>query len=397
MQKFHTRPVITAALVGTGWAGRMHAASYQRICGLDCRLKTVCSLEPGTDRFAEEFHFARWTKDFEQVLSDPEIQIVDIAAPPAVHLWMVEKALEAGKDVICEKPLTGYFGQGEDLPGHTSKKQMLEQVARTLKKLEQKQKESGKALYYAENWIYSPPFVRALELVQKKETTLLTICGQTGHKGSHAAHAASWKANGGGALIRQGTHPVAAALYLKRKEMEAKGEAYGVRSVLGDCACIAGRWDPEKKRALHTNSMDVEDWAQVVITFTDGTKASILAGDLFLSQIYNRMELFGNDAVYRINMTPNNLLEAYFADDKGIQKEAVMEKNDQNIGWHQVLVEEAMLRGYVGQLQDFLECTAYGRMPKSDFRLAKETLLLIYGAYYSAEIGQAVDLKDWLA
>lgn len=52
-------------------------------------------------------------------------------------------------------------------------------------------------------------------------------------------------------------------------------------------------------------------------------------------------------------MTPNNLLEAYFADDKGIQKEAVMEKNDQNIGWHQVLVEEAMLRGYVGQLQDF--------------------------------------------
>ena len=82
MQKFHTRPVITAALVGTGWAGRMHAASYQRICGLDCRLKTVCSLEPGTDRFAEEFHFERWTKDFEQVLSDPEIQIVDIAAPP---------------------------------------------------------------------------------------------------------------------------------------------------------------------------------------------------------------------------------------------------------------------------------------------------------------------------
>ncbi|MCI8586243.1 MAG: Gfo/Idh/MocA family oxidoreductase [Lachnospiraceae bacterium] len=390
------KPTIVAALVGTGWAGRMHAASYQKLWGLDCRLKTVCSLEPGAGQFAEAYHFESWTADFEEVLNDPEIQIVDIAAPPAVHLWMVEQALEAGKDVICEKPLTGYFGQGEERPGDISRKQMLEYVSKTLNALEKKLDESGRTLYYAENWIYSPSFVRALDLIIKKKTTLVTICGQTGHKGSHAAHAAIWKANGGGALIRQGTHPVAAALYLKRKEMEARGENYGVASVLCDCACIAGRWEPVRKRALHTRSMDVEDWAQVVITFSDGTKASILAGDLFLSQIYNRMELFGNDAVYRVNMTPNNLLEAYFSDDIGIQEEEIMEKNDQNVGWHQVLVEEALIRGYVGQLQDFLECSAYGREPRSGLRLAKETLLVIYAAYYSAEIRRAVDMKDWI-
>lgn len=389
------RPTVTVALVGTGWAGRMHAASYQKLWGLDVRRKTVCSLEPGIDSFAKEYYFEGWTADFEEVLRDPQIQIVDIASPPAVHLWMVEQALEAGKDVICEKPLTGYFGQGEERPGDTSKKQMLRQVCETLNTLEKKLRESGRTLYYAENWIYSPPFARAVDLVVKKKTTLLTICGQTGHKGSHAAHAANWKANGGGALIRQGTHPVAAALYLKRKEMESRGETYGVASVFCDCACIAGKWEPVRKRALDTRSVDVEDWAQVVITFTDGTRASILAGDLFLSQIYNRMELFGNDAVYRVNMTPNNLLEAYFSDEIGIQEEEIMEKNDRNVGWHQVLVEEALIRGYVGQLQDFLECTAYGREPKSDFRLAKETLLVIYAAYYSAEIRRAVDLCEW--
>lgn len=73
-----------------------------------------------------------------------------------------------------------------------------------------------------------------------------------------------------------------------------------------------------------------------------------------------------------------------------------MEKNDQNVGWHQVLVEEALIRGYVGQLQDFLECAAYGREPRSGLRLAKETLLVIYAAYYSAEIRRAVDMKNWI-
>lgn len=42
--------------------------------------------------------------------------------------------------------------------------------------------------------------------------------------------------------------------------------------------------------ALHVRAQDAEDWAHLIITFTDGTKADVTAGDLFLSQIYNRME-----------------------------------------------------------------------------------------------------------
>lgn len=390
------RPTVTIALIGTGWAGRMHAASYQKLHGLTCRLKTVCSLEPDLNRFAEDYHFETATPDFEEVLRDSEIQVVDIVTPPSAHFWMVEKALEAGKKVICEKPLTGYFGHGETYPGLTSKETMLAEVYNKMKYLEEKLDSGRGNLYYAENWIYSPPFERAVELVTGKKTALLAVYGQTGHKGSHAAHAANWKDNGGGTLIRQGTHPVAAALYLKKRETEARGQSYGIQSVWCDGACITRGWSKEEKKALHTESTDVEDWAQMVITFADGTKASITSGDIFLSQIYNRMEIFGNDAVYRINMTPNNLLETYWADDRGGEAEKIMEKNDRNIGWQQALVAEEMLRGYVGQLQDFMECAAYGRSPRSDFQLAKETLLVIYAAYLSMEQGTAVDMKKWL-
>lgn len=390
------RPEVTVAMVGTGWAGTMHARSYQKVCGVNCRLKTVCSLEPDLDKFAEKFGFEGWTNDFKEVLQDPEVQIVDIVTPPVTHLWMVKAAIETGKHVICEKPLTGYFGKGEELPGHTSRQVMLESVHETLKELEQLLAQKDTKLFYAENWLYSPPFVRAVDLIEKKKTSLLAIYAQTGHKGSHAPHAANWKDNGGGTLIRQGTHPVAAALYMKKREMLSKGLPFVIKSVWCDDACITEGWTEEQLKALHTRSVDVEDWAQVVITFGDGTKASVTSGDMFLSQIYNRMEVFGNDAVYRINMTPNNLLEAYWSDDENGKDIEVMEKNDQNVGWQDALVIEDVIRGYVGQIQDFLECVAYDRQPHSDFELAKETLLVIYAAYLSSEQKKVIDMEEWL-
>lgn len=388
--------VVVVAMIGTGWAGSMHARSYQKVYGVEYRLKTVCSLEPDLCDFAEKYHFDTYTSDFEEVLRDEEIDIIDIVTPPALHYKMIEAAIKAGKHVICEKPLTGYFGHGNLLPGQDSKKVMFEEVSEALKNIEKELEKSKTLLCYAENWIYSPPFVRMVELVKEKETDLLAIYGHTGHKGSHADHAAKWALNGGGTLIRQGTHPIAAAIYLKKQEMLQKGKTFGIKSVYCDCECLAGKKSVEEKKALAVKSEDVEDWAQVIITFSDNTKASISSGDIFLSQIYNSMEIYGNDAVYRVNMTPNNLLETYWANDVNGENASIMEKNDRNIGWQNALVIEDVIRGYVGQLQDFLECVVHHRTPQSDFDLAKNTLMVVYAAYLSAEIKQTVELSGCL-
>lgn len=389
--------MVVVAMVGTGWAGSMHARSYQKICGVAYRLKTVCSLEPDLCEFAQKYHFETYTANFDDLLQDEEIDIIDIVTPPALHFDMLEKAIKAGKHVICEKPLTGYFGHGNEFSGEDSKEEMFKEVTEKLNRLEEELKKSRSLLCYAENWIYSPPFVRMVELVKEKKTDLLAIYGHTGHKGSHADHAAKWAANGGGTLIRQGTHPIAAALYLKKQEMLQKGQRYGIKSVVCDCGCLAGKKSSEEKKALAVKSYDVEDWAHLLITFVDGTKASISSGDIFLSQIYNKMEVYGNDAVYRVNMTPNNLLETYWADDRNGENTAIMEKNDKNIGWQDALVIEDVIRGYVGQLQDFLECVADGRMPRSDFALAKDTLLVVYAAYLSAEAKRTIELDTYLS
>lgn len=381
---------IYVGMVGTGWAGAMHARGYHFIHGMKCRLKTVCSLEPDLPNFAVRYGFEGYEARFETLLADREIDVIDIVTPPSLHVRMIEQAIAAGKHVICEKPITGCFGVGS-----TDRNTMLEVVQKDLELLRRSLQTSKTQFFYAENWIYSPPFLRMAELIAEKKTRLAVITGQTGHKGSHAEHAQWWKYNGGGALIRQGTHPVSAALWLKQWEAAARGVSFGIESVYCDSSCITKGWDAAAKGALHVLSQDVEDWSRLVITFTDGTKADLTAGDVFLSQIYNKMEVFGNDAVYRCNMTPNDLLETYFANDRGVETAAVMEKNDQNMGWQKALVSEEMIRGYAGELQDFLECVLTGQTPRSGFDLASMTLLVIYAGYLSAQEHRTVTLDHW--
>lgn len=386
---------VVIGLAGTGWAGAMHATGYRKVYGMECRLKTVCSLEEDRKRFADQYGFEHSTDCFEELLNDREIQVIDIATPPSLHKRMIEAALKAGKHVICEKPVTGYFGSGEILQektGEVPKDIMFQTVRLELEQLERVVEESGCCFFYAENWIYSPPFVRMVELIGKKKTKLLSIEARTGHKGSHAPHAAYWCYNGGGAMIRQGTHPVAAALYLKRKEMEARGERYGIRSVLCDVSTVVQ--NAGERGRIASLPVDVEDWGQLIITFTDGTKATVTAGDIFLGGILNSMTVYGTDCTFQCNMTPNDLLEVYLGDDSGVEEEEIMEKNDRNLGHQKALVIEETLRGYTGQLQDFLECTVTGRPSESGFQLAKETLLVIYAGYCSAGQGKRIELKD---
>ena len=124
---------ICIALVGAGWAGAMHAKAYNHIYGIDIRKKTVCALEDTIPEFAACYHFETYTKEYSDVLNDPEVNVVDIVTPPNLHKDMIISAMRAGKDVICEKPLTGYFGMPDDPKpiGTVSKKKIIKKKACT--------------------------------------------------------------------------------------------------------------------------------------------------------------------------------------------------------------------------------------------------------------------------
>lgn len=95
-----------------GWMGETHSRAYRQIgdrfrdSGIRPRL-VVCSdsLEQRANEARERFGFERSTTDWQEVIDNPAVEVVNIAAPNGRHLEMVEAAARAGKHIFCEKPV----------------------------------------------------------------------------------------------------------------------------------------------------------------------------------------------------------------------------------------------------------------------------------------------------
>ena len=331
---------------------------------------------------------------FEQLLEDPDIDVVDICTPAHFHEEMIIRAMQAGKHVICEKPMTGYYGTaGADNIGHTvSKEAMYHDVIERMDKLKKVVKQSGKLFMYAENWVYAPSITKCTEIIKARKNKLLLLKGEESHSGSHASHAALWSHTGGGALIRQGCHPLSAILYLKQVEAQARKEQIHIDSVVAEVGNITNQLSEKDRGVLAARPIDVEDWANVSLTFSDGTKASIMAGDMIVGGVRNNVEVFTSESAHICNITPNNHTLSYFANETNLDDIFISEKVETKQGWQFVSTMDEYVRGYVDEFQDFMECVVYERQPKSDFNLAYETTKAIYAAYWSASEGKRIYL-----
>jgi predicted dehydrogenase len=95
------------AIIGCG-IGRSHIVEGYLPHPDKFEVALLCDLnEARLAEVADEFGIAGRTTSFAEVLADDSIDIVDICTPPGIHLEQVVAALQAGKHVICEKPLTG--------------------------------------------------------------------------------------------------------------------------------------------------------------------------------------------------------------------------------------------------------------------------------------------------
>lgn len=386
---------VTIGIVGAGFAAGFHSRAFGKISGVAVRKKSIADIDIGKARsLAQSYNFEEFHDDYQVLLQDPDIDVIDICTPPFLHSRIALEAIERGKHVICEKPLTGYFGTPGDVPpiGDTvSKAKMFDSVLKETDMLSDVIEASDRLFMYAENYVYSPNILKAAEIIRAKKSKILFMKGEESLKGSTSPVAGHWDKTGGGSLIRVGSHPIGGILWLKREECRARGTEMAVTSVLCDTGRMTTHLSEYERRHISVRPVDVEDFASLTMTFSDGTKALVIAGDTMLGGTTNYVEVYANDAVLHCRITPSDNMSTYMLDEDGLDDVYISELLPTKTGWQKPFVAEEHLRGYAGQFQDFMECAAIGRQPLSDFDLARKTIRVIYGAYLSAEEGRRID------
>ena len=201
-------------LVGAGFVARLHAEAYQHVHGLDVEIVCVAAARPErATKFAAEFGVGRVEADLAAVVNAPDVDVVDLCAPSHRHADMAVAAARAGKHVIVEKPLTGFFG-----PAATPRGEMLQRALASADAVLGACREAKVRLCYAENWVYAPPVQKARRLLAAAGGPILRLVGEESHSGTHAPVNKRWDTGGGGSLLGKGCHPLGAALYLKADE-----------------------------------------------------------------------------------------------------------------------------------------------------------------------------------
>ena len=102
---------LNIAIIGQGFMGRAHSNAYHQVnhffeTGYELRLKVICGRnQAGLEKMAATWGWEEISTDWRSVIERKDIDVIDVATPNWLHAEMSIAAAEAGKIVLCEKPL----------------------------------------------------------------------------------------------------------------------------------------------------------------------------------------------------------------------------------------------------------------------------------------------------
>jgi predicted dehydrogenase len=105
---------IKTAIIGTGFMGRVHTEGVRRLGNVEVAGIAARTAEQARG-LADELSIERSSGDYRDFLRDPAIDAVHICTPNELHFEMAKAALEAGKHVLCEKPLATSAAQAREM------------------------------------------------------------------------------------------------------------------------------------------------------------------------------------------------------------------------------------------------------------------------------------------
>lgn len=244
-------------VIGCGGISRVHFRGWRRIPD-KAQVVAIADIDDGRLAWArEQIGEVSCYRDINALLENAEIDAVDICLPHHLHRLAIIAAAQAGKHILCEKPLC--LDMTEALE--------IERVVRA----------SGVTMMCAHNQLFWPSILAAGEILDSgslgKPLFLRTLdCSRRKILEGASRTLRGWRADpilaGGGELLDTGYHPTYRLLYLARSSPEAVSAMGGT---------------------YHLLDMRAEDSANVMVSFADGAMGNILTSWAFASPVGNPM------------------------------------------------------------------------------------------------------------
>ncbi len=305
-------PVIGVGMLGYAFMGKAHSNAYKKLPYIMYppvampRLVAIAGRnEIAVSEAARRYSYEKYYTDWRKLIADPDIQLFDNGGPGNMHAEPTIAAAQAGKHVICEKPMARSAEEGY---------RMWQEVQKT-----------GVKHMVAWNYRFVPAIRTAYDLIKSGKL------GRIYHFRAaylqewimpHYETAQIWRLNkaasGSGALGDLGSHIIDLSRFLcgEVKSLQAMAKTFVPTRYLPD----GTPWE-----------VDVDDAVVANFEFENGAIGTIEASRFAAGhKNYNCWEINGEKGSIRFDLERMNELEVFWVDEEPRETQ----------GWHQVLVSE---------------------------------------------------------
>ncbi len=342
-------------LLGTGLIGTFYTAALHRHRKID-RIQSVYSRTGERARkFAQEWGIPHATTDLAEAINSPETNMVIVGLPNHRHLEAVTLAAEAGKAILCTKPL-----------GRTA-----EEALQMLRAVEKANVFHG----YLEDLVYTPKTLKSLRSVQRGALgKVLWTRSREAHPGPHSDWFWDAEQSGGGAIVDMGCHCIEIGRNFIGKDVKPV-----------EVMCWADTL---------VKPIEAEDNAIGLVKYASGAISQFEVSWTYRGGMDLRDEVAGTEGTLRIDHFLRTGLEMFTSvGEKGY----VAEKAESETGWLFPVGDESIALGYDDMFADMMDAHAENRSPMETFYDGYVVNAIMDACYRSAQSKQwePVQLDEW--
>ena len=344
------------AMLGTGLIGRFYTMSLLNFRGKDEIVMACANNAEEVEKIASEFNIPRTSTDLAEAINDSEVDTVIVALPNFLHKKAVLLAAQAGKAVLCTKPLG--MNAAEAL-------EMLQAVEK-----------AGVFHGYLEDLVYTPKTLKALDSTRKGALgKVLWARSRETHAGPHSDWFWNKELSGGGAIVDMGCHCIEIARSFIGKEN---------RPV--EVTCWAD---------TQVHPIDAEDHAVGLVRYENGAIGQFEVSWTFRGGMDLRDEVSGTEGTIWLNHWMRTGFEMFSSVG---QQGYVAEKAEGDTGWMYPVGDEIGALGYVEMFLDMFNAMDAGRKPKETFYDGYIVNTIIDACYKAAKTKkwEPIEIDHWL-